>query len=355
MLRESKIIVIGIVSLGCSLLAQSTNIWKSHDLQRPSPTVVLPSSQLLPVAPPSDAVILFTGKDFSKWRSLDGSPPDWKLADGYMEVVEGAGDIWSRDVFGDVQLHIEWMIPDSKGIGQNSGNSGIFLMSQYEIQVLNSFESVTYADGQAGAVYGQYPPLVNASMPPWSWQAYDVVFRRPRFDSNGEVLQRARMTVFHNGILIQDSVELAGPTDWLHPRPYKSHPDRLPLKLQEHASKVRFRNIWIRRLNKISQFSPDVEEPLAHFLPEKELLKYVGPYEFANGIKFFVKLDQGVLLGNLNPKTKSKRVELVPQLKGEFVLRRTAARLVFDLGEDGIPKGFVFHIGLLQFSARRIR
>ena len=162
------------------------------------------------------------------------------------------------------------------------------------------------ADGQAGAVYGQYPPLVNAALPPWIWQAYDVVFRRPRFDSNGEVLQRARMTVFHNGILIQDSVELTGPTDWLHPRPYKSHPDRLPLKLQEHSSKVRFRNIWLRRLNEISQFGPDVEEPLVYVLSEKELLKYVGQYEYVDGGKFFVKLDQGILLAYFQPTQQVK-------------------------------------------------
>jgi hypothetical protein len=168
-----------------------------------------------------------------------------------MEVVPGTGTLSTAQGFGDVQLHVEWMTPaPPKGTDQDRGNSGVFLMGLYEVQVLDSYGSVTYPDGQAGAVYGQYPPLVNASRAPGQWQAYDIVFHRPRFDGAGALASPATMTVFHNGVLVQDHVTLTGPTGHQVRPPYAAHPDRLPLSLQDHGHPVRYRNIWLRELER---------------------------------------------------------------------------------------------------------
>lgn len=201
--------------------------------------------------PPSDAIVLFDGSSLSKWRSADGSAAKWRVRDGYAEVAPGTGDILTRDSFGDCQLHIEWATPAVvKGDGQERGNSGVFLMERYEIQVLDSYHNETYFHGQAGAVYKQYAPLVNASRPPGQWQTYDIIFRAPRFDEQGKVTKRARVTVLHNGVLIQNNVELYGNTYNDRPALYIAHPAEQPLRLQDHGNPVRFRNIWIRRLRK---------------------------------------------------------------------------------------------------------
>jgi Domain of Unknown Function (DUF1080) len=166
-----------------------------------------------------------------------------------MEVAPGTGNISTRQAFGDCQLHVEFAEPvPATGESQDRGNSGVFLQGLYEIQVLDSYHSKTYADGQAAAVYGQYPPLVNAARPPGQWQTYDIVFHAPRFDANGDVLHPARVTVLHNGVLVQDNVELTGPTAHGERPPYKKTPENLPLQLQDHHNPVRFRNIWIRQL-----------------------------------------------------------------------------------------------------------
>jgi hypothetical protein len=211
--------------------------------------VVRPGAPALPVAPPADATVLFGGAGLEKWSSPDGAPAKWRVADGAFEVVPRTGTLSTRDVFGDVQLHIEWMSPNPpKGRDQDRGNSGVFLMGKYEVQILDSYDSTTYADGQAGALYGQYPPLVNASRPPGEWQSYDIVFHRPRFDAAGKVLTPARFTILHNGILVQDNAELVGPTAHTTRPPYEAHADRLPITLQDHGHPVRFRNVWIRDL-----------------------------------------------------------------------------------------------------------
>lgn len=222
-----------------------------HSMTRPQPPVVDPGPQPGMRQPPSDAIVLFDGSALSNWRSADGSSPArWRLADGYMEVVAGTGNIATASGFGDVQLHVEWMAPlPVTSEGQGRGNSGVFLMGIYEIQVLDSYQNPTYADGLAGAIYGQYPPLVNACRPPGEWQTYDVVFHRPRFGADGSLTSAARMTILHNGILIQDDVVLTGPTAHKERPRYALHPDRLPLILQDHGNSVRFRNIWIRELD----------------------------------------------------------------------------------------------------------
>jgi 2-keto-4-pentenoate hydratase/2-oxohepta-3-ene-1,7-dioic acid hydratase in catechol pathway len=223
-----------------------------HALDRPQPAVVTPGPAGPPVPAPSDAIVLFDGLSLANWRAADstGSPARWKVADGYMEVVRGAGSIRSERAFGDAHLHVEWASPNppQNATGQNRGNSGVFLMSTYEVQVLDSYRNTTYPDGQAGAVYGQFPPLVNASRPPGEWQTYDIFFRAPRFDVRGQVTTPARMTVVHNGILVQDNVTLLGPTSNQRRAPYEAHPDRMPILLQDHGDPVRFRNIWIREL-----------------------------------------------------------------------------------------------------------
>jgi hypothetical protein len=223
-----------------------------HDRDRPQPAVVDPgtaSSQSAPGKPPADAVVLFGGRDLAQWQHQDGSAPKWKLGDGFFEVLPGSGYLYTRAAFGDCQLHVEFAEPDPpKGEDQNRGNSGVFLHGLYEVQVLDSYKSPTYPDGQVAAVYGQFPPLVNASRPPGVWQTYDIVFHGPRFDASGHVTRPARMTVLHNGVLVQDDVELTGPTGHHQRPPYTAGPTQLPLALQDHGDPVRFRNIWIRAL-----------------------------------------------------------------------------------------------------------
>ena len=174
----------------------------------------------------------------------------WKVENGYFEVVKGTGGIETKQGFGDVQLHIEWMAPDpAKGESQDRGNSGVFFGGgRYEIQVLDSYGNKTYPDGQAGSLYGQYPPLVNASRAPGQWQAYDIVFEAPRFDAAGKLLKPARVTVFHNGVLVQHAMEFIGPATNKVRTPYSAHPEKLPIGLQDHNHPVRFRNVWVREL-----------------------------------------------------------------------------------------------------------
>jgi len=234
-----------IVSLALMAMSQATpQQWPQHSMDRPRPAVVNPGP------PPSDAIVLFDGKDLAQWRSdADSSGAKWTVRDGYVEVKPGTGTMASARGFGDVQLHIEWATPAvAKGEGQERGNSGIFLMGIYELQVLDSYHNDTYPDGQAGAVYGQNPPLVNPTKGPGQWQAYDVIFHRPRFKADGSLDKPARMTVLLNGVLIQDNFELVGPTANRQQPPYKAHADKLPLKLQDHGNPMRFRNIWIREL-----------------------------------------------------------------------------------------------------------
>ena len=336
-------LIVATAWLAPSLAAQSPARWKIHDMTRPVPRKVVSQMQL-PVKPPSDAMVLFDGTDLSKWMAADGGPAQWIIKDGNLAAVPGGGPVFTRDGFGDIQLHLEWAAPTpGRGKGQGRGNSGVFLMSKYEIQVLDSFENVTYPDGQAGALYGQYPPLVNASRPAGEWQAYDIVFRRPRFQPDGSVAQPARLTVFHNGVLIQDNSKAWGPTSWLQHLPYASHPDRLPLQLQDHGNPVLYRNIWVRELEEEPRPGPGRHQtkPLMTMTPMM-LDRYVGTYSQGRGLPTLIKRNGATLyatFGLLPP------LELLPHSKTEFSLRWTAATVEFELAADGRPKQLIFHIG----------
>jgi hypothetical protein len=229
--------------------AQPSSEWPIHAKDRPQPEVVDPGPDNLPVPAPSDAIVLFDGKDLAKWMHRNGDAASWVVRDGYFEVKAGSGNLMTRDAFGDVHLHVEWASPAAvKGTGQERGNSGVYLLDKYEVQVLDSYHNETYPDGQAGAIYGQFPPLVNASRPPGAWQSYDIYFRGPRFDSSGRLVRPATMTVMHNGVQVQNQVTLSGPTGHYARPPYEAHPEKLPILLQDHGDPVRFRNIWVRAI-----------------------------------------------------------------------------------------------------------
>lgn len=226
--------------------------WRVHDSSRPQPPIVTPGETCcdeILTAPPSDAVILFDGADLSGWVSkADGSPARWKVENGYMEVVPGTGYIQTKDEFGDCQLHLEFAVPtEIKGESQGRGNSGVFLMGQYEVQVLDCYDNPTYPDGTTGALYGQFPPLANACRKPGEWQTYDIIWESPRFDGD-EVIKPARVTVILNGVLLHHATELRGPTAHKVVTEYEPHPEVGPLALQDHGDLVRFRNIWYRPL-----------------------------------------------------------------------------------------------------------
>lgn len=227
------------LALGGALSVVIGGEWQSGIIW-PTPPVVDPG----PVGgPPSDAIVLFDGKDLSQWNGGE----NWVVRDG--AAIIGKGNISTKQSFGDCQLHIEWAAPEkSKAKGQWRGNSGVYLMGRYEVQILDSYQNETYVDGQAGAIYKQSPPMVNACRPPGQWQTFDVIFHAPRFAPDGAVERPATMTVLHNGVVIQDHFQLAGQTAWHKPPAYEPHADRLPILLQDHGDSVRFRNLWIREL-----------------------------------------------------------------------------------------------------------
>jgi hypothetical protein len=231
--------------------------WRVHDINRPQPEVVTPGEH--PCMPPSDAIVLFNGTDFSSWVGKKQDNPKkkkynptgevlWKVENGYMECTP-TGDIYTKQSFGDCQLHIEWRTENPpKGDSQHRGNSGIFMMGRYETQVLDCYDNRTYADGAAGCVYGQTPPVVNACKKPGEWQSYDIIFQAPRFEGE-KLISPAYVTVLLNGVLVQHKTEILGPTSHKKLPVYKPHEAKLPLKLQDHNNATRFRNIWIRELD----------------------------------------------------------------------------------------------------------
>jgi len=223
--------------------------WRVHDDTRPRPAVVTPAPEDAPAKPPADAVVLFDGSNLSKWRTAKGEAPPWKVENGYVEVTPKGGDIFTRDEFGDIQLHVEFRAPTPpQGDSQGRGNGGVFLMNQFEVQVLDSYDNVTYADGQAGAIYGQTPPLANASRKPGEWQSFDIFFTAPRF-KDGKVERPPYVTVIHNGVLVQNHTEILGGTRNRN-LPGAILPNaKGPIRLQDHNNPTRFRNIWLRPLD----------------------------------------------------------------------------------------------------------
>lgn len=225
--------------------------WKVHDMERPQPPIVTPGTPSTPEQPgkaPSDAIVLFDGKDMSHWQAAGGGEPTFKMEDGAM-LSYGPKNLQSKDQFGSVQLHVEFMTPTPpKGESQGRGNSGVFLMGKFETQVLDNFDNKTYPDGQAGAVYGQYPPMVNACLPPGQWQTYDIIFTKPVV-KEGKVVEPAYITTIHNGVVLQNHQMIQGPTGHKIVAKYPDKfPEQGPIELQFHGNPVRYRNIWVRPL-----------------------------------------------------------------------------------------------------------
>lgn len=237
-----------ILQTGCGQ-AQDPPEWT--EVYEPEPAVVAPSPLFTP--PPSDAIRLFDGSDLSEWQSGDGSDAEWELSGNHMTVTPGNGDIHTRREFGDVQLHLEFRAPEViDGDGQGRGNSGVFLQERYEVQVLDNWNNPTYVNGMAGSIYKQHIPLANPARQPGEWQSYDIYFKAPRFDEAGTLLEPARITVLLNGVLVQNNVELLGPTVFRGSPSYESH-GMDSIRLQDHTDRVSYRNIWIRPLDEMIQ------------------------------------------------------------------------------------------------------
>jgi len=235
--------VLGALALSLPVKAQDPKMTEDWSKE---PPVIAPGKRM---RPPSDAIILFrNGRDISNWTNRAGEPAGWSTS---CRTMKGGrkGDIITIQEFGDCQLHLEWRTPwKVEGEGQGRGNSGVYLQSLYEVQILDSYENITYYNGQAGSIYKQSPPLVNASRKPGRWQYYDIIFRAPRFNEDGSLESPAVLTVFHNGVLIQDHFELKGRSIYAGYPGYEPHAEKMPLLLQDHGNPVRFRNIWIREL-----------------------------------------------------------------------------------------------------------
>jgi len=249
MYTKQKLIVLLLITVITNAVAQQkqgdpalTEIWN------PVPKIITPGK--LSTDPPSDAIVLFgKSKDSVLWESKTGKAFNWKAVDDHFTVVPFSGDLHTKQSFGDCQLHIEWRTPaEVTGEGQGRGNSGVFLMSLYELQVLDSYNNVTYSNGQAGSIYKQHMPMVNVSRPPGEWQTYDIIFTAPQFYADGMLKSAARITVSQNGVLIQNNVELWGPMQFIGIPKYEKHEAKAPLLLQDHHNTVSFRNIWIREL-----------------------------------------------------------------------------------------------------------
>lgn len=266
-MKSTQIGVVIIVSLAVGTVAREasgadrkfygdppddTHAWCVHDTNRPLPPVVKPGDA--PGQPPADAIILFDGKNLNEWVQVpkkggEPGPAQWAVKDGYMEVVPKTGDLKSKREFGACQLHIEFATPSVvEGESQGRGNSGVFFMEKYELQVLDCYNNVTYPDGQAGSIYTQNPPRVNVCRPPGEWQSYDVIFHPTRFDSAGNVVEPGTITAFQNGVVVQDEWVYEGTTGHRARAKFTPHGEKGPLKLQDHNNPMRFRNIWVREL-----------------------------------------------------------------------------------------------------------
>ena len=248
MLCAASGVATGLVALMVATAAGLQREYKSG-IVWPEPKVGAPGEK--DSDPPADAVVLFDGKDLSKWNNGDR----WEVRDGYAVVQKS--DITTKDSFGDYQLHLEFATPEKvEGKGQGRGNSGVFLAHRYEVQILDSFDNQTYFDGQCAAVYKQSPPMVNASRKPGEWQTYDIIFTSPRFADDGKVTRPGYVTVTHNGVVVHNHFELQGGTFFDRPAAYEKHPEKQPIRLQNHGNPVKFRNIWVREIKPIEGKKP---------------------------------------------------------------------------------------------------
>jgi hypothetical protein len=259
-MRHHKFVILAAVTLNVAVSAQQApigyddtpmqpnNTWRVHDGTRPYPAIVTPARMKDPVAPPSDAIVLLgAGNNLGAWQMADGSPATWTMKDGVLQT--GKGIVQTREQFTDFQLHVEFATPSEvKGDSQGRGNSGVFLLGKFEVQVLDSYHNITYPDGQAAAMYGQYPPLVNVARAPGEWQTYDIVFTAPRFSGDSTLDKPATVTVLHNGVVVHNGTAYWGPTRHKSVLPYTPDMARGPIALQDHGNPVRYRNIWIRAL-----------------------------------------------------------------------------------------------------------
>lgn len=337
---------LGLLWLAGISQAQPDPNFLDHDRTRPQPPVITgatASTQEQPGKPPSDAIVLFDGKDISQWVAMDGSPTKWITRDDYMECVRGSGYVRTLQNFGDCQLHVEWATPvPPHGEGQGRGNSGVFFgLDRYEVQVLDSFNSQTYPDGTAAAVYGQYPPLVNASRPPGEWQIYDIIYMAPRFDAQGKLLSPVYLTVFHNGALVQNHVRLTGPTSWLERAPYEPHPEKQPISLQDHGNPVRFRNIWVRELGR-----PGRKE---FTLPQALLDSYSGQYLSADRNRIEVNREANQLVARLS----GVKFVLFAESPTKFFAKTTDVQIEFPSAGQGKPDHLTWSVGEGANEAKR--
>jgi hypothetical protein len=326
-----------------SAFGQLPTGWKAHDWDRQRPEIVAPGASNLPLLPPSDAVVLFDGKNLDEWRASDGGPAKWVIKDQVMESVPGSGYVFTAKSFGDVQLHVEWAAPEKvQGKSQGRGNSGVFLQGMIEVQVLDSFENITYADGQAGSIYGQYPPMVNVSRKPGEWQSYDIVYRKPSFGEDGKLQQPARITVFHNGVLIQDNVRPLGPTSWLQHGNYSKGEDKRPLSFQDHGNPVRYRNVWVRELPPESIVQPEKPyDPVIVSLKPEQQSKLIGKYARTDGGLWEITEKSGKLYFSVF----GTPLEMIPHSVDEFGLKYTAGKIELKYDEAGNPTDLHFHMG----------
>lgn len=236
---RSLCLALTLLIVGWSAKAAFFEEWKSG-IEWPEPEHVAPGAAV--GDPPADAIVLFDGSDMSQWNNGES----WKLQDGYAIV---GSTITTKEGFGDCQLHLEWAAPEEvRGSGQGRGNSGVYFMGRYEVQILDSYDNETYFDGQCASIYKQHPPLVNVCRPPGEWQSYDIIFTAPRFDDDGNVASPAYLTVLQNGVVVQNHFELLGGTFWDEPPHYTAHESRAPITIQDHGNPVKFRNIWVRDL-----------------------------------------------------------------------------------------------------------
>lgn len=251
----SLIIFLGATSISCAQNEGEDMEPADTEWYEPEPPLI-EAGEYTTVNPPSDAIILFDGTDMSQWRSVDGGDVEWEIEnDGAVTVVPGTGNIETRESFGDVQLYIEWRSPmNMEHEGQDRGNSGIFLQSRYELQVLDAHENPTYINGMAGSIYKQTAPLVNPTRKPGEWETYNISYKAPRFNDDGSLESPARITVIWNGVVVQNNTEILGHTAYIGYPEYNAHGEA-PLQLQDHNSKVSYRNIWIRKLDSSKQFS----------------------------------------------------------------------------------------------------